>query len=250
MAVLTQGTQVYLLVANEDIPGEKRIVEVECATTFQPGEDTADKIDVTCLKAKSRSFLDGLTTPGDGSFTINADARYASHLLLKKLADGKTADKKEPIMWAVGWSDGEAEPTLNGSNTGWVLPTTRTWITFMASVSAFPFDFTGNAVVATNCTINRSGDTEWTPKAGTAPVLPTDYTVTVTDALAFVLRIGATATASIAFDATAAAVKAAIELAVPAVTATVTGSDGGPYSVSLAGATGALTAMGATVAVV
>ncbi|HRN97606.1 MAG TPA: hypothetical protein PLZ58_04130, partial [Candidatus Saccharibacteria bacterium] len=61
---------------------------------------------------------------------------------------------------------------------------------------------------------------------------------------------GATATASIAFDATAAAVKAAIELAVPAVTATVTGSDGGPYSVSLTGATGALTAMGATVAVV
>lgn len=246
MAVLTQGTQIYLLVESETLPGEKRIVEIECATTFQPGEDTADKIDTTCLKAKTKSFLDGLTTPGDGSFTINADPRMPSHLLLKKLADGATADKKEPIMWAVGWSDGTDAPALNGNNTGWTLPTTRTWIEFKASVSAFPFDFTGNAVVATNCTINRSGDTAWYAKGGAAPALATDYTVTVTDALAFVLRIGAVATAAIAADADADDVKAALELAVPAVTATVTGA-AGSYAVALDGATGALTALGATV---
>lgn len=246
MAVLTQGTQVYLLVSSETFPGEKRIVEIECATTFQPGEDTADKIETTCLKAKSKSFLDGLTTPGDGSFTINADPRLPSHLLLKKLADGATADKKEPIMWAVGWSDGTDAPVLNGNNTGWTLPNTRTWIEFKASVSAFPFDFTGNAVVATNCTINRSGETAWYAKGGTTPVLPTSYDVEVTDPLAFILRIGNVATAAIDATAVAADVKSAIATAVPAVTATVTGS-AGTYTVALVGATGELSALGATV---
>ena len=247
MAVLTQGTQVYLLVANEAFPGEKRIVEIECATTFQPGEDTADKIETTCLKAKSKSFLDGLTTPGDGSFTINADPRMSSHLLLKKLADGATADKKEPVMWAVGWSDGvDIAPMLNGNNTGWTLPNTRTWIEFKASVSAFPFDFTGNAVVATNCTINRSGDTAWYAKGGATPALPASYDVEVTDPLAFILRIGSVATSAIDATAAAADVKSAIESAVPAVTATVTGA-AGSYVVAMVGATGELSALGATV---
>ena len=154
-----------------------------------------DKIDVTCLKAKSRSFLDGLTTPGDGSFTINADARYASHLLLKKLADGKTADKKEPIMWAVGWSDGEAEPTLNGSNTGWVLPTTRTWIhswhRCLHSRSTSPETLLLLPTAPLTAAVIPSGR----QKLALHLYWPTDYTVTVTDALAFVLRIGATATA-------------------------------------------------------
>lgn len=246
MAVLTQGTQVYLLVSSETFPGEKRIVEIECVTGFQVGEDTADKIEITCLKAKSKSFLDGLTTPGDGSFTINADSRIPSHLLLKDLADGATADKKEPIMWAIGWSNGTDAPVLNGNNTGWTLPTTRDWIEFKASVSVFPYDFSGNSVVATNCTINRSGDTTWYKKGGTTPVLPASYDVEVTDPLAFILRIGNVATAAIDATASAADVKSAIETAVPAVTATVTGSVGS-YVVALVGATGELSALGASV---
>ena len=45
----------------------------------------------------------------------------------------------ELIHWAVGWSDGESVPTVSAGEM--VLPTDRTWYTFRAYVSDFPFDF-------------------------------------------------------------------------------------------------------------
>lgn len=226
MAILTQGTEIYILVNNENIPGEKRIVKVECPTAFQPGEDSADQIDTTCLDADARSFMDGLRTPGQGSLTINADPRSSSHLLLSELAAGRTSDGKDPFPWAVGWSDGKGiKPVLNANKDGWELPDTRTWIEFLASVSTFPFDFSGNAVVATNCTISRSGDSRWLPKAGGgAAILPTEYTITVTDPIGFVLRVGTATTATIAHDADETAVESALDALGMADSVTVTGA--------------------------
>ena len=250
MAVLSQGTQIYMLVNSESDPLEKRIVRIECATTFQPGEDSTDQIDTTCLEAEARSFLDGLRTAGQGSIGLNADPRNASHILLDKLAKGRTSDKKDAFKWAVGWSDGKnIPPTLNGNKDGWVLPTTRTWIEFEATVSTFPFDFQGNTVVASNVTISRSGDSSWTPKVGGAATLPANYTVTVTDPLAFYLRVGSKVTAGISPTALPAAVKSAIEAAATGTTATVTGTAPN-YTVVLAGHTGELSGFGATVAIV
>lgn len=227
MAMLTQGTEVYILVASETNPGEKRVVQIECPIAFQPGEDTADQIDTTCLGADSRSFLDGLRTPGQGTLTINADPRSASHLLLDRLTKGRTPDGKDPIKWAVGWSDGKGiPPTLNANKDGWVLDDTkRTWLEFEATVSTFPFDFTGNAVVATACTISRSGDSEWLPKqSGAAGGYPTEYVVEVNDAVGFVLRVGTKTTNTLAAAADATDVQTALEALAMATSVVVTGT--------------------------
>lgn len=45
------------------------------------------------------------------------------------------------------------------------LPPTRTWYTFEAYVSDFPFSFQGNAVVTTAATMQRSGAGVWVRKA-------------------------------------------------------------------------------------
>lgn len=245
MAMLTQGTQLYMLLESS-VPGEMEILEVECAISFSPGEDTADRIDVTCLSADDRAFLDGLTTPGEGALTVNADSKNASHLRMYALS--KT---KKPFKWAVGFSDGKGiAPALNVGLTDWELPDTRTWFAFSASISSFPFDFTGNSVVATAAKLNRTGASQWTPKAGSIVVLPVAYTVTVTDPLAFVLRMNGVPTAAIDASADSTDVKTAIEAAFVGVTAVVTGSAGGPYSVTLTDATGTLSGIGATVVVV
>lgn len=81
----------------------------------------------------------------------------------------------------------------------------------------------------------------------TVPSLPTNYTVTVTDALAFVLLLAGVPTAAITKTETAANVKAACEAAWAGVTATVTGSAGGPYTVALSGAVGTISGIGCTV---
>ncbi|WP_278185157.1 phage tail tube protein, partial [Klebsiella pneumoniae] len=43
-------------------------------------------------------------------------------------------------------------------------PTDRTWYTFRAYVSDFPFDFQGNTVVSTAATMQRSGPGLWVRK--------------------------------------------------------------------------------------
>ena len=81
-----------------------------------------------------------------------------------------------------------------------------------------------------------------------APLVPSLWTVTVGAASAgtFTLTVGGQTTAGIAYNAAASAVKAALELlsSVGAGNATVTGSAGGPYSVTLANG-GVLTGSGA-----
>lgn len=248
MAVLTQGTEVYILVANPDVPGEKRVVKIDCPTAFQPGEDSADQIDVTCLDAQSRAFLDGLRTPGQGSLTVNADPRNASHLLLYQMSMGNTPDGKDPVKWAVGWSDGRGiAPVLSNGNTDWDLPDTRTWLEFDASVSTFPFDFSGNAVVATNATISRSGDGRWIPKAGTGTVVyPTEYELTVTDAVGFILRAGAALSGTIAHDADDTEVESAIRGLSMAANVAVAGT-APTFTVTLTIPTAEMTGYGVTI---
>ena len=158
MAILTQGTQIYMLVPDDD-DATYEVVEVGCATDFNPGSDTTDRIDVTCLSAGTAAFMDGLTTPGEGSLSLNADPKDESHLTMYELSKSK-----KTIKWAVGFSDGKnVEPEHTSGNT-WELPATRTWFEFEGSISAFPFDFTGNAVVSTAVSINRTGASDWTPK--------------------------------------------------------------------------------------
>lgn len=169
MSILTQGTQVFALAPPLTGTGPLTVMEVECATAFNPGGNPADPIDDTCLSDLVRKYKKGLRTPGQAALTVSADPAVASHVRLHQLseADGETA-----IKWAVGWSDGPKDasgentalPTLNAEGDDFELPATRTWFVFEGYVSDFPFDFAANTVVSTAATIQRSGGSAWIPK--------------------------------------------------------------------------------------
>lgn len=155
MSVLSQGTQLYALINGV-------VQEIECITAFNPGTNPADQIEDTCLSERnSRTYKKGLRTPGSASVTINADPKNESHYLMWQLAE---LDEYQDVLpqWAIGWSDGESAPTVSDGEL--VLPTDRTWYTFKAYVSDFPFDFQANAVVATAATMQRSGAGVWVKK--------------------------------------------------------------------------------------
>ena len=154
MSQLTQGTQLYALI-------DGVVHEIECITSFNPGSNPADQIEDTCLsETNSRTYKKGLRTPGQSSVGVNADPKNDSHYLLWVLAEQRS---DELIEWAIGWSDGvDVVPTV--ANGALVLPDTRTWYTFKAYVSDFPFDFQANAVVATAAVLQRSGPGVWLRK--------------------------------------------------------------------------------------
>lgn len=105
MSMLTQGTQVYALLPTVADPSAFEVVEVECATAFNPGGAPASQIDDTCLdETEAQRFLRGLRAPGQATLTVRADPRNSSHLRLHALAEG---DNDANLKWAIGWSDGK-----------------------------------------------------------------------------------------------------------------------------------------------
>lgn len=160
MPVLTQGTHIFFKDPTAE-PGSE-IVRVRKATALNPGANPADQIETTDLEeTNSKNYMRGLRTPGQATMTVNADPAEASHLRLSELAEG---DEDTVLEWYVGWADGTEVPSVDGTSGDVTLPTTRTWYTFQAYVSDFPFDFQGNTVVATQVTMQRSGAGTWTPK--------------------------------------------------------------------------------------
>lgn len=102
MAIPTQGTDGFVLVKSPTNPAECVAMSLGCVTSIDPGTDTTDQIETTCLKKRTtREYIAGLTTPGQGTFALNADPKEASHLALFELS--KT---KEIVSFAIGWSDG------------------------------------------------------------------------------------------------------------------------------------------------
>lgn len=165
MAMLTQGTQVYVLAPTVADPSVMEVLEIECATAFTPGGNPADQIETTCLSDTVRRYLRGMRTPAPASLTFNADPRNASHIRLHELSED---DDVEDLAWAVGWSDGRGiAPTVNAEGDDFELPTDRTWFLFRGYVSDFPFDFAANTVVTTAATIQRSGGSAWIRKVVT-----------------------------------------------------------------------------------
>ena len=173
MAILAQGTQIYALVPTAANRNVFEVIEIECATAFNPGGNPADQVEVTCLSDTVRKYLRGLRTPGQASLTINADPNSASHIRLHQLSE---ANGDTTLKWAVGWSDGPldadgkptAVPTVNTEGDDFELPETRTWFVFQGYVADFPFDFAANAVVTTAASIQRSGGSAWIRKTTNA----------------------------------------------------------------------------------
>lgn len=110
MSILSQGTQIYALVPPLSGTGPMTVMEVECATSFDPGGSPAEQIEDTCLSADERSYKKGLRTPGQASLGLNADPNNASHIRLHQLSE---ANGDTTIKWVVGWSDGkDIVPTI------------------------------------------------------------------------------------------------------------------------------------------
>lgn len=160
MSVMTQGTEIFALAPKAGTPGEFEVLRVACPTAFDPGSESADDIDDTCLDERdTRSILPGLSSPGEATLTINTDPSTASHVRLHQLKKDKVM-----LLWAVGWSDGVALPTVAASADDFTLPTARTWNIFRGTLATFPFAFESNSVVQSAMTIKRSGPLEWVVK--------------------------------------------------------------------------------------
>ena len=146
MAVKTQGTELWFLDPSTGDP-----VKVGCVTSISGLTAARDQIETTCLDSAARTYEAGMATPGAATFGINFDPSDASHVRLHELYVAGTK-----VDWALGWSDGTADPTGDSSGFTLPLPTTRTWITFNGYVSDLPFDFALNAVVASTVSVQVS----------------------------------------------------------------------------------------------
>lgn len=164
MSVLTQGTEIFAMVPTVVDPTQFEILRVACPTAFNPGDESSDDIDTTCLdETDSRSNEPGLTTPGEASLEINTDPSTASHVRLFQLKKGR-----EKLTWFIGWSDGKSAPVIDAAEgLGFGLPTDRTWLVFKGAIGTFPFAFETNSVVKSAMTIKRSGPLEWVRKSTT-----------------------------------------------------------------------------------
>ena len=167
MAVKTQGSELFALVPSATTAGQFEVMKIECMNNFNGGGNPADQIVIECLEKTSREYMKGLRTPGQATFTIDADPRNDSHVRLHEMAESDD-EAYDSIRWALGWSDGMGiVPTVNSEGDDFELPTTRTWFLFDGYVADFPLDFAANSTVKTNVSIQRSGAAAWIKKVAT-----------------------------------------------------------------------------------
>lgn len=164
MAMKTQGTQLYGLLPSLSDPQVLEVVNIECINNFNGGGNPADQIVVECLDKTSREYMRGMRSPGQATFTLDADPRIDSHVRLHEAAESDD-EVYDMIRWVAGWSDGkDIPPTLNSEGDDFNLPTTRTWFVFDGYVNDFPFDFPINSTVKSAVAIQRSSAGVWIRK--------------------------------------------------------------------------------------
>jgi hypothetical protein len=152
MAKKTQGTELWFIDPTGDV-----VTKVGCVTSITGLTAARDQIETTCLEDQARSYEAGLATPGAAQFGLNFDPSDPSHVRLHELYVAGTS-----LEFAIGWSDGTDAPTNDSSE--FVLPSTRSWISFGGFVSDLPFDFSQNSVVASTVSVQVSGFPILTPK--------------------------------------------------------------------------------------
>jgi hypothetical protein len=133
MSLNVQGSNLYFIDPVGDSNGPT-IVEVGCVTTLDGIDASRDQVDTTCISSETRVLEAGLLSPGAASFSILFDPDDESHVRLHELYREGTS-----LQWALGFADGTAPPTSVDSNGDFVLPTTRTFLTFQGYVSSYPW---------------------------------------------------------------------------------------------------------------
>lgn len=158
MTIRSQGTDLFAI-----DPADGSVIDVGCITSLD-GIDTAiDQIETTCLNDLSRTYEAGLATPGAATFGLQFDPSDPAHIRLHQL---KTSGAT--LQWAVGFSDGTLPPT-SGTDSGgdyeFVLPPTRSWLTFEGYMNSYPFTFGLNTMVTSTVGIQVSGEPVLIPKS-------------------------------------------------------------------------------------
>lgn len=151
----TQGTELYYVDPTGDV-----VTAVGCITSIDGIDTTVEQVEVTCLQDSARSYEAGLGTPGTATFGIYTNPADASHVRLHELKVLGTS-----LKWAVGFSDGTGIPPSGADSLGdFILPTTRSWITFEGYMNSFPFSFQQNSSVQSSIGIQVSGEPVLVPK--------------------------------------------------------------------------------------
>ena len=89
---------------------------------------------------------------------LNFDKSADSQIFINANAGGAR------FRWAIGSSEDPGEPpTINLGGTDFVLPATRSWFTFSASVNQLQFGFAIDDVVKLNSALRVSGEIVLTP---------------------------------------------------------------------------------------
>jgi hypothetical protein len=126
-------------------------------TGIDLGSDSTSKIETTCLEeTKSKSYVPGLSDPGDGSISIKLDPENASHLKLIEWAEAR-----KELDFYIGASDSTAPPTLV---TGAVaLPVGRSFWSYKAALTPAVPTFEADSIVGYQFTMQRSTGVALTP---------------------------------------------------------------------------------------
>jgi hypothetical protein len=158
MTIKAQGTDLFAI-----DPATGTLLDVGCITSID-GIDTAiDQIETTCLNDLSRTYEAGLATPGAATFGLMFDPADPAHIRLHQL---KTSGAT--LHWVIGFSDGTVNPTVGTDSSGddeFVLPATRSWLTFDGYMNSYPFTFGLNTMVTSTVGIQVSGEPILLPKS-------------------------------------------------------------------------------------
>lgn len=147
MAQKTQGTYLYAI-----DPDTETVITVACVTSIDGVDTTNEQIETTCLEGLVRTFVSGLSSPGQAQFGLNFDTGETSHTRLHQLKVAGTT-----LLWAIGFSDGTAAPTVDTGGY-FDLSTARSWLRFEGFMTNFPFNFAQNSVIQTTVSIQVSGE--------------------------------------------------------------------------------------------
>lgn len=149
----TQGTELFML---DDTGSPERVLKISNLTNIDGLGGSAGDIDITNFDSSAKEYLVGLLDNGTASFGLNLSPSNDSHQTILENAGGNR------FSWAIGCSDGTADPTLSGGN--FVLPSTRTWFTFTASIQEATRAFATDDAIRIQGSLRVSGSITMTPK--------------------------------------------------------------------------------------
>lgn len=154
----TQGTEIFVL---DETGSPQRIVKIANVSSIDGLGGSASEIDITNFDSTAMEYLVGLLDNGAASISLNLDPTNDSHELLNSIKGG------DRFYWAIGLSDGTADPIPNPSpGVGGISVTIgRSWLTFQASVQQWQYSLTTNDAVRVNTSLRVSGEITLYPRS-------------------------------------------------------------------------------------